>query len=258
MQQEQISKFLKLLRMAQDIVVLTGAGVSTPSGLSDFKSLYNGKSLFQGYKPIDILSNYFLARNPKIFYDFIMHYFSKPCEPNVCHQFVKILEQTGKNVTVVTQNIDGLHQKAGSKKVVELHGSLNEWYCTSCNQSRTFEDIKDLNLFDCENFGCHGFFRPDVVLYGEEIKKNALNDALRSFSNADTLIVMGTSLKTSLPFELIKSVFRGYTIISMDKDFVYFPQHQSPKMRIQEPLEKACEQLNFAIKKEYATHEKQT
>lgn len=258
MQQEQISTFLKHLRMAQDIVVLTGAGVSTPSGLSDFKSLYDSKTLFQGYKPIEILSNYFLVRNPKIFYDFVMHYFSKPCEPNVCHQFVKLLEQSGKNVTVVTQNIDGLHQKAGSKNVVELHGNIHSWYCTDCGQSRTFEEIKNLSLFDCENHDCHGFFRPDVVLYGEEIKKSALNDAWQAFSNADTLIVMGTSLKTALPFELIKSVFRGYTIISMDNYYIPFPPSQNPKLRIQEPLEKACEQLNFAIKKEYPIHEKQT
>lgn len=241
MQKSDIESFLKCLNMAEDIVVLTGAGVSTASGLTDFKSLYDSNLTFEGFKPIEILSHEFFESNPKVFYDFVMHYFSSPREPNVCHKFIKKLESFGKNVTVITQNIDGLHQKAGSKDVIELHGTIQKWHCTECQKAFTLDQVKQKTLFHCDEPGCNGIVRPDVVLYNEAIP--CVEEAWQACQNADTMIVMGTSLATDLPYNLIKKAFRGYTLISIDKDFVSFPFRQNPKLRIKGNLEKVCAEL---------------
>lgn len=183
----------QIINETNNIVFFGGAGVSTESGIPDFRSvdgLYNQK---YDYPPEEILSHTFFNAHTEYFYDF---YRDKmlvlDAEPNAAHLKLAELEQAGKLTAVVTQNIDGLHQKAGCKNVFELHGSVHRNYCTSCHKFYNAEYIKSSK--GVPRCNCGGIIKPDVVLYEEGLDDNTVNGAINAIKNADCLIVAGTSL----------------------------------------------------------------
>lgn len=183
----------QIINESNNIVFFGGAGVSTESGIPDFRSvdgLYNQK---YDYPPEEILSHTFFNAHTEYFYDF---YRDKmlvlDAEPNAAHLKLAELEQAGKLTAVVTQNIDGLHQKAGCKNVFELHGSVHRNYCTSCHKFYNAEYIK--NSKGVPRCDCGGIIKPDVVLYEEGLDDNTVSGAINAIKNADCLIVAGTSL----------------------------------------------------------------
>ena len=198
------------------IVFFGGAGVSTESGIPDFRSvdgLYNQK---YDYPPEQILSHTFFMHNTEDFYRFYrdkMLCLDK--KPNKAHLKLAELERAGKLTAVVTQNIDGLHQAAGSKKVYELHGSVLRNYCMKCGKFYSAEYIKNSNgIPKCE---CGGVIKPDVVLYEEGLDDSTVTGALRAIQTADTLIIAGTSL-TVYPAAGFISYFNGGNIVLINRD----------------------------------------
>ena len=191
----KIEELKKMINESKRIVVFSGAGLSTNSGIPDFRSasgIYNEK-LKSKYTPEEIISHSFFLKHPKEFYEF---YFSKmvypEAKPNIAHEYFASL-QKDHQVTIVTQNIDDLHQMAGSKNVIELHGSIVRNYCTKC---RKYFNIKDILRFSpeipyCE---CGGIIKPDVVLYEESLNEDDIVNAVRQIGDCDMLIVVGTSL----------------------------------------------------------------
>ena len=186
-------KLQEIINQSDNIVFFGGAGVSTESGIPDFRSvdgLYNQK---YDYPPEAILSHTFFVRNTEYFYNF---YRDKmlflEAEPNSAHIKLAQLEKAGKLKAVITQNIDGLHQKAGSKNVFELHGSVHRNYCQRCGKLYDAQFIKNsVGIPKCE---CGGLIKPDVVLYEEGLDSKTIEGAVNAISKADCLIVAGTSL----------------------------------------------------------------
>lgn len=198
------------------IVFFGGAGVSTESGIPDFRSvdgLYNQK---YDFPPEQILSHTFFMHNTEEFYRFYrdkMLCLDK--KPNKAHLKLAELEKSGKLTAVVTQNIDGLHQAAGSKKVYELHGSVLRNYCMKCGKFYSAEYIKNSKgIPKCE---CGGIIKPDVVLYEEGLDDSTVSGALSAIQTADTLIIAGTSL-TVYPAAGFISYFRGDNIVLINRD----------------------------------------
>lgn len=190
---EKIEKFKKIISESDNIVFFGGAGVSTESGIPDFRSkdgLYNMK---YKYPPEEILSHTFFVNNTEEFYKFYKDKLNcLSFEPNITHKVLSKLENVGKIRAVVTQNIDGLHQKAGSKNVFELHGSVLRNYCTKCHKFFDAEYIfNSSGIPKCE---CGGIIKPDVVLYEESLDDNTVTGAISAIANCDTLIIAGTSL----------------------------------------------------------------
>ena len=214
----EIETLQKWINESSRIVFFGGAGVSTESGVPDFRSvdgLYNQK---YDYPPEEILSHTFYRRKPEEFYRFYrdkMIY--TDALPNKAHLKLAELEEKGKLTAVVTQNIDGLHQAAGSKKVYELHGSVLRNYCENCGK---FFDINYIIESDgvpkCDK--CNGPIKPDVVLYEEGLDSNTMSGALNAISNADMLIIGGTSLNVYPAAGLI-DYYRGnrLVLINMSK-----------------------------------------
>ena len=214
----EIETLQKWINESSRIVFFGGAGVSTESGVPDFRSvdgLYNQK---YDYPPEEILSHTFYRRKPEEFYRFYrdkMLY--TDALPNKAHLKLAELEEKGKLTAIVTQNIDGLHQAAGSKKVYELHGSVLRNYCENCGK---FFDINYIIESDgvpkCDK--CNGPIKPDVVLYEEGLDSNTMNGALNAISNADMLIIGGTSLNVYPAAGLI-DYYRGnrLVLINMSK-----------------------------------------
>ena len=210
-----IEKLKKAIDESNNIVIFSGAGLSTNSGIPDFRSasgIYNQK-LKSRFTPEEIISHSFFFEHTEDFFEF---YFDKMvyknAKPNSAHIFFAELEKK-KNVTVVTQNIDGLHQLAGSKNVVELHGSIMRNYCQKCNK---FYTLNDLNTKGIPRCSCGGIIKPDVVLYEESLNENDINRALAAISNADLLIVVGTSLVVYPAAGFIR-YFRGKNLVLLNK-----------------------------------------
>lgn len=211
-----IEKLQKIIDESASVVFFGGAGVSTESGIPDFRSvdgLYNQK---YDYPPEEILSHTFFMRNTEEFYRFYrekMLLFS--AMPNSAHKKLCELENIGKLKAVVTQNIDGLHQKAGSKTVYELHGSVHRNYCMNCEKFYTGVEIKDMDLVPhCE---CGGVIKPDVVLYEEPLDDKTVRASIMAISTADTLIIAGTSL-TVYPAASYVRYFSGRHLVLINKD----------------------------------------
>lgn len=183
----------QIINESNNIVFFGGAGVSTESGIPDFRSvdgLYNQK---YDYPPEEILSHTFFNAHTEYFYDFYRDkMLALDAEPNAAHLKLAELEQAGKLTAVVTQNIDGLHQKAGCKNVFELHGNVHRNYCTSCHKFYNAEYIKSSK--GVPRCNCGGIIKPDVVLYEEGLDDNTVSGAINAIKNADCLIVAGTSL----------------------------------------------------------------
>lgn len=191
--EEQIKRLQEWIDGSESIVFFGGAGVSTESGIPDFRSvdgLYNQK---YDYPPEEILSRTFFDRRPEEFYRFYRDkMLCLDARPNTAHQKLAQLEQVGKLRSVVTQNIDGLHQMAGSKRVWELHGSVHRNFCMRCKKPYPVEFIRDSQ--GIPTCSCGGTVKPDVVLYGESLDSRVLEGALADIQQADLLIIGGTSL----------------------------------------------------------------
>lgn len=218
-----IQQLQNIIDHGKRIVFFGGAGVSTESGIPDFRSvdgLYNQK---YDYPPEQILSHTFFMHNTEEFYRFYrdkMLCLDK--KPNKAHFKLAELENAGKLTVVVTQNIDGLHQSAGSKKVYELHGSVLRNYCMKCGKFYSAEYIKDsTGIPRCE---CGGIIKPDVVLYEEGLDDSTVSGALSAIQSADTLIIAGTSL-TVYPAAGFIRYFNGDNIVLINRDETPFDQN---------------------------------
>ena len=202
----------QMIKESNYIVFFGGAGVSTESGIKDYRSkdgLYNTIKDY-GMSPENILNIHFFRKNPDVFYDFYTKYFIKDAEPNFAHKAIAELEKAGKLKAVITQNIDNLHQKAGSTNVLELHGNTREFYCDSCKADMPANEVnillKDGKIPLCSC--CGGVVRPRVVMYGERLYDDVLDGAIDAICSADMLIVGGTSLVVN-PAAAMVSYFRG-------------------------------------------------
>ena len=206
-----------IINQSKRIVFFGGAGVSTASGVPDFRSsngLYSKE--YEGLTPEMILSKSFFYLHPDMFYDFYKKYLIYPdARPNAVHRYLYLLEQKDKLRGIVTQNIDGLHKKAGNIRVYEIHGNVHENYCMECNASYPLEAVlRAEGIPRCE---CGGVIRPNVVLYGEPLEKYVCIGAIREITNADTLIVAGTSLAVEPAASLIGH-FRGRNLIVINRE----------------------------------------
>ena len=191
-----ISKLAELISAGSRIVFFGGAGVSTESGIPDFRSEDGVFSAIRkyGYPPEELLSHSFFTRKPDIFYRYYKELLmSTDARPNDAHIALAQLEQMGKLSAIVTQNIDGLHQKAGSKNVFELHGSIHRNYCMRCHRFFDAEYVK--NHSGIPYCPCGGMIKPDVVLYEEALEPDVMRGAAKHIQNADMLIIGGTSLQ---------------------------------------------------------------
>ena len=203
------------LSESENIVFFGGAGVSTESKIPDFRStdgLYNQQ---YAYPPETILSHTFYMRRPEEFYRFYRNKMLFPdAEPNRAHKALAKLEQEGRLRAVITQNIDGLHQKAGSREVLELHGSVLRNYCTKCGKFYGLEAV--LESEGVPRCTCGGVIKPDVVLYEEGLDKHTLQKAVYYISNADVLIIGGTSL-TVYPAAGLIDYYGGKKLVLINK-----------------------------------------
>lgn len=210
-------QFLQMIKESDNIVFFGGAGVSTESGIPDFRSvdgLYNQK---YDYPPETILSHSFYMKYTEEFYRFYRDkMLCLDAQPNITHIKLAELEAAGKLRAVITQNIDGLHQKAGSKRVMELHGSVHRNYCRKCGKGFNAEYILNFNtkIPLCDK--CSGELKPDVVLYEEGLDQQTLEDAVFYISHADVLIVGGTSLAVYPAAGLI-DYYRGNKLVLINK-----------------------------------------
>ena len=217
MKTEAVNRLDGIIRRSKRIVFFGGAGVSTGSGIPDFRSaagLYAGE--FEGMPPEMILSRDFFYLQPEIFFDFYRKHMLHPdAKPNAAHRFLFELERQDILRGIVTQNIDGLHKRAGNIRVYELHGSVYENHCMECNASYPMETI--LNSTGIPRCECGGVIRPDVVLYGEPLEKYVCIGARREIANADTLIVAGTSLAVE-PAASFTEDFAGKHLVIINKE----------------------------------------
>lgn len=212
---ERVDLLEQWIKESDNVVFFGGAGVSTESGIPDFRSvdgLYNQQ---YDYPPETIISHSFYRKNPEEFYRFYKNKMLFPdAQPNAAHKALAKLEQQGKVRAVITQNIDGLHQAAGSKEVLELHGSVHRNYCTRCGKFFGLSDILGMNgVPRCE---CGGIIKPDVVLYEEGLDQETLQKAVRYIQNAEILIIGGTSL-TVYPAAGLIDYYRGKKLLLINK-----------------------------------------
>lgn len=218
--EEKIENFQKIYDNSDSIVFFGGAGVSTESGIPDFRSQDGLYSQQWKYPPETIISRSFFDANPVEFYRFYREkLIIKNIEPNTAHFQLAKMEEKGKLKAVVTQNIDGLHQKAGSRNVFELHGSTLRNFCMDCDAEYGIDFIAESEnspdkLPRCAK--CGGLVKPDVVLYEESLDQNVINGAVNAIKNADTLIIGGTSLVVYPAAGLI-DYFRGKNIVLINK-----------------------------------------
>lgn len=200
------------------IVFLGGAGVSTSSGIPDFRSpdgIYHAKKRY-GVSVETILSHDYFLKETEKFYDFYWDKMVYPdAKPNKAHLALAEYERSGGKITVVTQNIDGLHQDAGSKNVYELHGTTKSYHCMDCHKHYGLDEINHIGVPKCPT--CGGLIKPDVVLYGEMLPEEALYASIDAISKADVLVVGGTSLNVYPAAGLI-DYFNGKTSILINKE----------------------------------------
>lgn len=207
---DKIKELSSIIKNSKHLIFFTGSGVSTDSGLKSFRgkdglysSLYKGK-----YRPEEVLSSDFFCSHRKIFLEYVEEELNiNGIKPNKGHLALAELEKIGILKAVITQNIDDLHQMAGNKNVLELHGSLKRWYCLSCGKTSN-------KNFSCD---CGGIVRPDVTLYGENLNQDVVNEAIYQIEQADTLIVAGTSL-TVYPAAYYLRYFREKRLIIINNE----------------------------------------
>lgn len=236
--QEQLDQSL-------NIVFFGGAGVSTESGIPDFRS---AEGIFvqetgSAYSPEEIISHDFFMRYPKVFFDF---YFDKliypEAKPNSVHRFLADLEAAGKHVTIVTQNIDGLHQDAGSSEVYELHGTVRENYCLECNRTYSLEELErgEDGIPRCSYD--HGIVRPNIVLYQEGLDQSVLEASIKAIEASDMLIIGGTSLVV-YPAAGLVNYFNGDHLVVINKTIIQ--ARQAGALTFEDSLSEVFDQLEI-------------
>ncbi|ETA82634.1 NAD-dependent protein deacylase [Youngiibacter fragilis] len=237
-----LNEAARLIKKAGKILVLTGAGMSTESGLKDFRSkdgLYSNH--YRGHSPETILSAGFFRRDTRTFYDYVGEKLNVTgIEPNKGHRILASWEDT-MDLSVITQNIDGLHQKAGSKRVLEIHGTLATTTCTRCGERRLLEEVLD----DGYEHSCGGVFKPDVVLYDEAVDK--IEEAFGMAEKADLLIILGTSLYV-YPVASIPEVYGISTkkAIIVNRDQTRYSMHVNA-LEFNESISATLEKLDHLI-----------
>ena len=213
---DKIDTLIEWIKDSNHIVFFGGAGVSTESGLKDFRSkdgLYNMK---YDYPPEEILSHTFFMEKTKEFYKFYRDKLdTRNFKPNITHEVLALMEEKGKLSSVITQNIDGFHEDAGSKKVLDLHGSIRRNYCMDCGK---FYDEKIVfESTDIPKCSCGGIIKPDVVLYEEGLDDKTVSEAIDEIRNCDLLIIGGTSLNVYPAAGFIR-YFRGKHLVLINRD----------------------------------------
>lgn len=192
---EQLQQLSQMIGRARRMAFLGGAGLSTESGIPDFRSSNGIYAALKAYgrPPEELLSHGFFVRHPDVFFDYYRKYLIRPeAKPNPAHYALARLEQQGKLTAVITQNIDELHQRAGSRNVLELHGSVYRNHCMECGKSWPVEAV--LEADDVPRCTCGGIIKPDVVLYGEGLDPATLTAAVEAIAAADMLLIGGTQL----------------------------------------------------------------
>ena len=237
---KEVEELQKIIDQYDNIVFFGGAGVSTESGIPDFRSqdgLYHQK---YDYPPETILSHTFFMRNTEAFYKFYRDkMLCDTAKPNAAHRKLAELEAAGKLKAVITQNIDNLHQMAGSKKVLELHGSVYRNHCMKCGRSYSFADIKHSEgIPRCKV--CGGIIKPEVVLYEEGLDNDTINESVRAISQAQVLIIGGTSLAVYPAAGLI-DYFHGDKLVVINK--APGPRDRYADLLIQEPIGQVFSQI---------------
>ena len=215
---DEVKKLKELVDSTDNIVFFGGAGVSTESGIPDFRSTDGLYHQQWAYPPEVILSHTFYEANPEEFFRFYRAKLLAPgAKPNAAHFKLAQWEKEGKLRAIVTQNIDGLHQMAGSRRVYELHGSVHRNYCEKCGKFHDFTFmLHSTGIPRCE---CGGMVKPDVVLYEEGLDQATINDSLRAIAQADVLIIGGTSLNVYPAAGLI-NYYRGHKLVLINKSAV--------------------------------------
>ena len=214
----QLQQLSDMLARAGRVAFLGGAGLSTESGIPDFRSSDGVYAALRAYgrPPEELLSHEFFLAHPDVFFDYYRKYLLHPeAEPNAAHAALARLERRGRLTAVITQNIDGLHQKAGSKNVFELHGSIYRNYCEKCGKFYPPEYIRDSD--GIPRCTCGGRIKPDVVLYEESLDQRVIEGAVRAIADAEVLIVGGTSL-TVYPAAGLIRYYRGNKLVLINRD----------------------------------------
>lgn len=232
-------KLREYIEESNNIVFFGGAGVSTESGIPDFRSkdgLYNQHDIqFDKYEPEYLLSRECLYNNPKVFYEFYRQKMdTRNIEPNITHNVLAKMDRIGKLKAIVTQNIDGLHQKAGSKNVFEIHGTTQRNYCSKCKKEYPSDYIFTANE-DIPKCECRGQIRPDVTLYGEQLPENAVMCAINAIQKADMLIVGGTSLQV-YPAANYVSYFSGEHLVVINREKIKVMLNEETDLMIVDSL----------------------
>ena len=238
---EKVKILQSLINSCNRIVFFGGAGVSTESGIKDFRSkdgLYNLQSKY-GRPYEEMLSSTYFFSNTDTFYKFYREMMiNTSAKPNVAHKYLAELEKT-KDLTVITQNIDGLHQMAGSRNVLELHGSIHRNRCLKCNAFYSLEDLLKLDSTPrCPQ--CGGLIKPEVTLYEEALDQKVLQNSLRAISNAELMIIAGTSLRV-YPASGLVNYFRGKYLVVINREPLNLGNEVS--LEINEPVGEIFKQL---------------
>ncbi len=215
---EKISTLKQWIAESRNLCVFTGAGISCPSGIPDFRSDTGLYSEMQGnIPPEEIISHSFFVKHPEMFYEFYKEKMVYPdAQPNAAHLYFAKLEEGGKRVAVVTQNIDGLHQAAGSREVYELHGSIHRNDCQKCGTRYPLATVTESEDTIPRCPKCGGMLKPDVVLYEEPLDNAVVNGAVNAIAESDLMIVIGTSLSV-YPAAAFLQYYRGDKLVFINK-----------------------------------------
>ena len=237
----ETEKLKRWIEESGNVVFFGGAGVSTESGIPDFRSQDGLYSQQYQYPPEMIISHSFYLKNPEEFYRFYKNKMIFPdAKPNAAHLALARLEQQGKVKAVITQNIDGLHQKAGSRNVLELHGSVYRNFCTRCGRAYGLDAV--LQAEGVPRCSCGGIIKPDVVLYEEGLDSDVLQKAVFYIRHADVLIIGGTSL-TVYPAAGLIDYYRGNRLVLINKSATARDAHAD--LMISRPIGQVFEELNI-------------
>ena len=238
---EKIQKLQELINSSQRIVFFGGAGVSTESGIKDFRSkdgLYQLHSKY-GTSYEEMLSSTYFYMHTDTFYKFYREFMiNTNAKPNAAHKYLAELEKT-KNLTVITQNIDGLHHMAGSRNVLELHGSIHRNTCLRCHEHYSLEDLLKMDSTPkCPH--CGGLIKPDVVLYEEGLDQDVIRDSIEAISRANLMIIAGTSLRV-YPASGLVNYFRGKYLVVINKEPLSL--YEQVTLEINDPVGEVFAQL---------------
>ena len=237
----ETEKLKQWIEESGNVVFFGGAGVSTESGIPDFRSQDGLYSQQYQYPPEMIISHSFYLKNPEEFYRFYKNKMIFPdAKPNAAHLALARLEQQGKVKAVITQNIDGLHQKAGSRNVLELHGSVYRNFCTRCGRAYGLDAV--LQAEGVPRCSCGGIIKPDVVLYEEGLDSDVLQKAVFYIRHADVLIIGGTSL-TVYPAAGLIDYYQGNRLVLINKSATARDAHAD--LMIGRPIGQVFEELNI-------------